>query len=190
MDTWETIRLRRTIHTFQPSEIEDSLLREALELALWAPNHKLTAPWKFVVVGPDTRHALMELNKELDRKKSSAPITPEEQASQDRKLQAKMGNVASLVVFCCSLTEDNFQQREDYASVCCGIQNFMLALTSRGYGTKWSTGKLTRHAKTYEILGIAPTLHEIVGFVWVGQPSQPHVSPKRPELSDVLVMLP
>lgn len=190
MDVLEAVRHRRTIHTFEPSDIAESVLHQALETALWAPNHKLTYPWKFVVVGPETRRALIELNKTLDRKKAEQPISPEEQAAQDRKIQGKMGNVASLVVFCCAKSDDSFQQREDYATVCCGIQNFMLALTAQGFGSKWGTGKLSRHPDTYDMLGINTATHDIVGFVWVGQPAQSHLPPKRPHLSDVLLTLP
>ena len=48
----------------------------------------------------------------------------------------------------------------------------MLAAHSLGFGTKWSTGALTRLAEIYKILGIDESKETIVGLLWVGEPSQ------------------
>src|SRR2546421_11999667 len=51
MDVEEAIRSRRTIKAFEPRPLERETLIELLELARWAPNHHLTNPWRFRVVG-------------------------------------------------------------------------------------------------------------------------------------------
>jgi len=189
MEVLEALRTRRTVHSYQESEIAPEVLKEALELALLAPNHKFTFPWKFVVVGSETRAKLFELNKYVKRK-TDEPFTPEEEEKLEQKLRPKMLHPAALVVFCCAKNEDDFRQREDYATIACSIQNFTLALTGHGYGTKWSTGAITRAPETYKLLDVNPDAHEIVGFVWVGHGDAPLPPQKRPSLDEVLVHLP
>src|SRR5437764_9281019 len=52
MDVAEAIRTRRTHKAFGPEPVPADVLRELFELARWAPNHHLTNPWRFRVLGP------------------------------------------------------------------------------------------------------------------------------------------
>ena len=52
MDVEDAIRSRRTHKAFAPEPLPRELLDELLELARWAPNHHLTNPWRFRVLGP------------------------------------------------------------------------------------------------------------------------------------------
>src|SRR6059058_3209673 len=54
------IRSRRTHKAFAPEPVPREMLDELLELARWAPNHHLTNPWRFRVVGPQALAALKE----------------------------------------------------------------------------------------------------------------------------------
>src|SRR5690554_1523127 len=61
----EIIRGRRSISRFRPEAPPRETVLEALELALWAPNHHLTEPWHFYLLGPDTKQAIVDLNTRL-----------------------------------------------------------------------------------------------------------------------------
>ena len=52
MDVEEAIRTRRTHKAYRAEPLDRATLDELLELARWAPNHHLTNPWRFRVVGP------------------------------------------------------------------------------------------------------------------------------------------
>ena len=67
------------------------------------------------------------------------------------------------------IADFTFRAREDYAAASCAIQNFMLSAYGYGFGTKWSTGTLTRLDSTYKIAEVNPDTHEIIGFIWVGE---------------------
>jgi nitroreductase len=56
----EAIRTRRTHKAYGPEPVERETLDELLELARWAPNHNLTNPWRFRVVGPEGLARLKE----------------------------------------------------------------------------------------------------------------------------------
>src|SRR5436305_12193429 len=60
MNVEDAIRSRRTHKAFAPEPVPRELLDELLDLARWAPNHHLTNPWRFRVVGPRALAALKE----------------------------------------------------------------------------------------------------------------------------------
>ncbi len=190
MDTLEALRTRRTTQNYQPSEIPQETLLTALETALYAPNHRFTFPWHFVIVGRETRQQLKEQAKQAKLQARHSPATPEEEAKIDQQLSEKILFPAALVAFCCAQSKDPIRQREDYATLACSIQNFCLALHAMGYGSKWGTGDLTTSPATYQLLGIEREHHEIIGFVWIGEPEGPLPPQKRPSLHEVLRVLP
>ena len=60
MEVEDAIRSRRTHKAFAPEPVPRELLDELLELARWAPNHHLTNPWRFRVLGPTALAALKQ----------------------------------------------------------------------------------------------------------------------------------
>ena len=58
MELEEAIRTRRTHKAYAREPVDRRTLDELFELARWAPNHKLTNPWRFRVVGPRALEAL------------------------------------------------------------------------------------------------------------------------------------
>ena len=61
MELERAIRTRRTHKAFGADALDAATLDELFELARWAPNHHLTNPWRFRVLGARTRERLMEL---------------------------------------------------------------------------------------------------------------------------------
>lgn len=184
MDIGTVIKDRRTVHEFSGETVDFTLVQEALKLALWAPNHKLTFPWKFCWAGPKTKEKLVQLAVDL---KSQQPNPPSEVMLS--ALKTKLSSCAEMVGVACKRTEDCFQQREDYATVSCGIQNSTLFLHAHGIHSKWSTGGFTRHERTYEILNLNPKEFEIVGMLLLGKAKTLPRAPERPDLSEFLQQL-
>ena len=61
MDVETAIRTRRTHKAFGPEPLGREEILALLDLARWAPNHHLTAPWRFRVVGPGTLAQLKQV---------------------------------------------------------------------------------------------------------------------------------
>ena len=59
-DVEQAIRERRTHKQFAAEPLPRDEVEDLLDLARWAPNHKLTQPWRFRVVGPETLARLKE----------------------------------------------------------------------------------------------------------------------------------
>lgn len=186
MSVFELIKGRRTVHNYEPNEpISEDVLRQALELAMWSPNHKLTFPWFFYWVGVETRQKLAELSVQLKQEKAGSPLS----AVKKSAIAAKVLNPSALIVFSQKRASDAFTAKEDYAAMACAIQNFSLYLWDQGYGSKWSSGTIMHHPKTYKMLGIDQNNEEIVGFVWVGKPERIPPAAGRPPLDERLKKL-
>lgn len=171
------LRTRRTIGAFRPERPPHDVLLAALELAIWAPNHRKTEPWRFTLLGPSAVRQIVELNAEL----VAAKTGPEDAAKKRRQWTA----VPGWLLVTCVRSGDPVQQEEDYAACCCAIQNLTLSLWSRGIGSKWSTGNVTRHDRFAEIAGFDPQAERVVGLIWYGSPDVLPAQTRKP-LADVL----
>lgn len=182
METQEAIITRRTIHSYKAEPLPEGVLQRALEAAHHAPNHKLTFPWRFLIIGPESREKVADIHCRL----KSSDCSPEIQEQTRRK----MLNPGVLVAVTCKRNSDAFRAREDYAAATCAIQNFMLSLTDQGYGSKWSTGGSTRDSETYKLLGVNPEAEEVIGFIMGGTPVAVPPPIKRPPLEAHVSRLP
>ncbi len=177
----ELIRSRRTIHEFLPQPPPRELVRRGIELARWAPNHLLTEPWRFYLLGPQTATAIARLNAELVSRKQGPAAG---QAKQERWLA-----IPGWLVVTCENSDDSIRAREDYAACCCAIQNFALYLWSEGIGVKWTTGAVTREPQFYDLIWVDPVVETVVGLLWYGYPAEIPQTPRK-ALNEILVELP
>jgi len=175
------VRGRRSIDLFQPEPIGTVELLEAIDVARWAPNHRLTEPWRFYLVGKQTAAAIVELAAELDAAAKG------EAAGAARR--ARLQGIPGFFVLTSRRSEDQLQDREDYAACCCAVQNLMLYLWASGVGVKWTTGGITRQQRFYELLGVDSTQEIVVGFFWYGWPKVVPTQ-KRREAAQIVTTLP
>ena len=189
MDLYEALLTRRTIFRYRDEAVPDAALERAFEAARWAPNHKLTEPWRFYVVGSQTKRALGEIAARLAEAKCQ-DRNEDEIARQVERAQNKILQVPALVVVTQTRTPgDDFREKEDYAAVSLAIHNLVLSLWADGLGSQWSTGGITRDDSSYEALRISPDAEEIVGFIKVGYADKVPQSKRRP-VSEILRHLP
>ena len=183
MDTHTALKTRRTIHYWKPLPVPENVIAKALEAAHMAPCHRYTWPWRFNRVGPQSRSKIFDLALQIKQgKRGSFPLHAMD------IMKRKMQNPAVLIVVSMILHEDECTDRENYAAVCCAIQNMAISFHASGYGSKWSTGRVTRDPQTYQILNINPQHERIVGFIWAGVPESVPKAAKRPEITEYIRM--
>ena len=171
---------RRTIHQYQAHPIPEELVLKAIEVAVHAPNHNHTQPWRFTIVGHQARTKLAELAKQIKLK-------PEEYSSaKEKAIKDKILNPSHLIAISQVKSPNPLQSQEDYGAIACAIQNMSLFLWPKSIGTKWSTGKITRHNETYEILSISPQKENIIGFFWIGYPLYVPQKPPKSKIQEVI----
>ena len=180
-DLEEVIRGRRTINLYLQTPVPGELVREAIEAATWAPNHHVTEPWHFYLLGRETIEQCLDLCRDIVTAKKG----PDAAEFKREKWSEKPG----WLVVTCRRSADELTQREDYAACAAAIQNFMLYLWKAGVGSKWTTGDITRDSRFFDILGVDADTELVVGLLWFGYPK---VTPaqKRKNLRDVLSELP
>ena len=166
MKILDLILNRRTIHSYRREAIPAALIENALLAAVHAPNHKLTWPWRFFVLGEQSRSALCRI------------------ANSD-----KFMNCGAMLALAIVRTTDEFVHRENYAALACAVQNMSLYLHSEGIGTKWSTGKVTRADEMYKMLNITPEEYELCGLFWIGYAEETPPPVTRPALNHFIKYL-
>lgn len=177
------INNRRTIHRFQPGAApDDAVMRAAIEQAVQAPNHHLTQPWRFYLLGAASRERVCALNAKL-----VGAVQGEKAAAA--KLR-RWREIPGWLALTCRLAADEITRREDYASCCCAAQNLALLLWDAGVGMKWTTGAVTRTQAFYDVIGADPAKEEAVGLFWYGFPAAAAPPPARRPPEDLLTQLP
>ncbi|MFK7954951.1 MAG: nitroreductase [Lysobacterales bacterium] len=176
----DLLRGRRTVNFFTDQPVDHRLVADAVEVARWAPNHRLTEPWKFFHLGARSKGQVIELAVELAKNSKGDAAA----LSRRNRLQA----VPEWIAVTSAISEDPLLDREDYAATSCAIQNLMLYLWQGGVGSKWTTGAVTRLPETLQILGLDPAEHRIAGLIWMGYPRQATES-TRAELKTVFSRL-
>ncbi len=185
MSVLDVIRARRTIQRFEPAPVPREVLLEAVEAARWAPCHRTSWPWRFVLPGPRTREALFRRGLQLQAEAKGA-----EPAAIEEPVRRKMLHPGALIVVVQRLDSDPLVREEDYASCAAAVQNAMLLLHARGWGSKWGTGQVTRDPRALELLGVHLGRERVVGFLWVGRAEHVPRAPSRPPLEALLTELP
>jgi nitroreductase len=158
----ERIRARRTTKLFLKREVDNELVRDAVDVARWAPNHHLTEPWHFYSFGHQTIAKSIELIRTIVTENKDEDIA----AFKAKSAKA----IPGWLLVTCKKSDDELLQREDYASCCCAIQNLTLYLSEAGAASKWTTGLITRDERFFELLGIDSSEEFVVGLIWYGYP--------------------
>lgn len=157
----KAIRTRRTHKAFGTQEVPRERLDELFELARWAPNHHLTNPWRFRVLGPRTRERLMELAEE--RQPGSA---------------VKLRRSPTLVAVSAVQSGEAAQDREDVLATAVAAYIVLLAAHARGLAGYWRTVPLLDDPAGRSIVGIPPE-ETPVGLLYLGDPVQEQRLPDR-----------
>src|SRR5258706_8754349 len=77
------IRGRRSVDLYEPDPVPNAVILEAIDVARWAPNHRLTQPWRFYLIGPATRRRGIDLAVGLDGGQKSGRASPLRPARPD-----------------------------------------------------------------------------------------------------------
>ncbi len=168
MDVETAIRTRRTHKVFSPDPLPREELEQLFELARWAPNHHLTVPWRFRVVGPD---ALVRL------KQAAGP-----------EGAAKLDRCPTLVVVSCALEGDPVQDEEDLHATAVASYIVLLAAHARGLAGYWRTPGFLREEAGRAAVGL-PADERFVGLLHLGYPRQEQPPPERPPAAHSTVFL-
>ena len=168
MDVETAIRTRRTHKRFGAEPVPRPVVEELLALARWAPNHHLTEPWRFRVLGPESLASLAATGKpgELE----------------------KLSRAPTLVVASARLTGDEHQNHEDVLATACAVYIVLLAAHGRGLASYWRTPRVLQTREGQAAIGMGED-EEFVALIHLGPPLDEPVAKRRAPASDYVMFL-
>jgi nitroreductase len=168
MDVEQAIRTRRTHKVFAPEPVPRELLGELFELARWAPNHHLTNPWRFRVLGPES----------LERLKQAA----------GSEAAGKLDRAPTLVAVTAVRSDDPVQDEEDLLATASATYALLLAAHARGLAGYWRTPGVLRSDPGLQALGIGSD-ERFVGLIHLGRQRQDKEAPERAPVDEIVEYL-
>jgi nitroreductase len=165
MDVETAIRTRRTHKAYGAEPVDRATLDALLELARWAPNHNLTNPWRFRVLGPRTLAAL---------KQAAGP-----------EAAAKLDRAPTLVCVSVVLSGSPVQDEEDLLAAGCATYALLLGAHARGLAAYWRTPAVLRTDAGRAALELPPD-ERAIALVHLGPPRQEKEPPGRAPATDVV----
>jgi len=175
---------RRSVYQQQYSgeRVDDAIVRKILSNANWAPTHKLTEPWRFVVFTGDGLKKLASFQAELYKKVTTADSTFKE----DRYQNLLTKPMLSSHIIAVGMKRDekkSVPEIEEIGAVFCAIENMYLTATAYKVGCYLSTGGVTYFAEAKEFFGLG-TEDRLIGFFNLGMPRIDVPSGKRKPIED------
>jgi nitroreductase len=183
VDAFEAIRSRRMIPRVGAEPPSREQIGALLDLAVRAPNHHRTEPWRFYVLQGDER-------ERLARAMAAAAVdggTEEALALEDAR--SKVQRAPVIVVFTAVPSDDpKVIEQEEVVSAAMAMQNFLIGAHASGLGAMLRTGPAAYHPSINEHLDLAPR-ERVVGLVYVGLPEADRPLQERQPASQLTTWL-
>jgi nitroreductase len=176
MDLATLIRSRRTITNFSGEPIPDGLVEELLETAVYAPNHRLTEPWRFLYLRGNGVLGYAEARKTM----AIQALQTDDPALIEKVGEAayrKFASVPGILIISMMPNSDLEIREEDYAACAALTQNLLLLAWERGLGSAWKTFKDAPLLRRY--LGLAEQ-EKVVSVVHLGYPANQPAGQRKP----------
>ena len=154
----ELIRGRRTHKAYDPEPVDRATLEELFELARWAPNHNLTNPWRFRVLGPAALAAL---------KLAAGP-----------EAAGKLDRAPTLVAVSVLRSQDAVTDEEDFAAAAVATFILLLGAHARGLGGYWRTPGVLRTPEGRAACGVGED-EKVLGLIHLGRARGEKIPPDR-----------
>ncbi len=147
-----------------------------LEAAVLAPNHRMTQPWRFYVLGPEARRAYGAV---LGARKAQRVEDPAAAQAVVDKVVASASALPAQVAVAMTLSDNPEVREEDYAATMMAVQNILLTARGLGLATHLKTGAVMEDPRARAALGI-PDGQRLVAMIDLGEPSEaPEPKPRR-----------
>ena len=177
MNVIDAIEMRRSIKRFTEVPVAPGDLERLLAAAVLAPNHRMTQPWRFLVLGPVAR---AEYGRVVADRKASRVAEEAAAEAVRRKVEEEYAAVPAMVAVAVRQADDAEVREEDSAATFMAVENLCLAAVELGLGTHLRTGAVLEDPRVRAALDV-PAEERVVAMVQLGQPAeQPAPRPRRP----------
>lgn len=176
MELDEAIHTRRSIKQFAERPVGRDEIERLLDAAAQAPNHRMTQPWRFYVLGPNARRAYGEA---LGARKAKKVEDPDAARAVAEKVAANEAGLPAMIAVSMTLDDNPEIREEDYAATMMGVENLLLTARAMGLGTHLKTGAVMDDPRARVAVGV-PDGERIVALIQIGEPAaEPPPKPRR-----------
>jgi nitroreductase len=186
MNASDAIAQRRSIKKFIDRPVPRDALERMLQAAVLAPNHRMTQPWRFHVLGPEARRAY---GAALGDRKARRMDDAEAGRMVRDKVASEHAALPAMIAVAIREDENPEIRQEDYAAVMMGVQNLMLAAIELGFGTHIKTGAVMDDPAARAAAGV-PDGERIVAVINVGVPAEVPAPKARDDAASHTTWLP
>jgi nitroreductase len=183
MDAISAISSRTSVRRFQPEPVPRQVIQQLLECAVRAPNHKLTEPWRFIILTGRARDRLAEIRAHHRLKRFTDPAGAEAVAAAD-KVRREARETPAFVVVLTAVSPDEITREEDYAATMMATANLMTAAQALGLGTYLRTGGVMRDPALLQLAQV-PDGFRIVAVISLGYPAEAEPPRRRKPPTEV-----
>lgn len=180
----ELIHKRRSVYTkdFSGEKVDDAIVKQMLINATWAPTHKLTEPWRFVVFTGDGLKKLADFQSELYKTVTQAKNSFDEKKYE--RLKKKPLECSHVIAIGMKRDEKkSLPEWEEMGAVFCAVENMYLTATAYGIGCYLSTGGITNFEEAKEFFGLGNE-DRLLGFIHIGMPKGNVTEGKRKSIDE------
>lgn len=179
------IRERRSVYPedYTAEKVSDDIVKHILENARWAPTHKLTEPWRFLVFTGDGIKALATMQSDLYKSVTEADGTFKEARYQNLLTKPHLSSHIIAVIMKRD-EKKSVPEIEECGAVFCAIQNMYLTASAYGVGCYLSTGGITYFEEAKEIFGLEKE-DRLIGFIHLGVPKRNYPEGKRKPVEEI-----
>jgi nitroreductase len=169
MSVVEAITNRRSIAAFKPDPVPEDLIPRLLDAAVWVPNHRMTEPWQFFVLGEKHKRKFAEIRTDFRKRSLPNPDALEVQPALQKMVDDTVNTPAIIIVTSRGHTDPELQE-ENYWATFGAVYAFMLAAWAEGLGTYFRTGPFREYTPLRQMLNLADD-QRIIGVVYAGYPA-------------------
>lgn len=183
MDALDLLLKRRSVparNMVEPGP-DAAALERILRAGTRVPDHGKLAPWRIQVLRKDGQRRLGEAMAEIFARETADATEALVEAMRQKPTLAPL-----LLVITHKPQPGKIPELEQILSGGALCQNILMAAHAQGFCGSWITGWPAFHPRIVELLGHDPATDKILGFIYLGTPSEPMEDRPRPALSDVV----
>lgn len=182
-----TIEGRRSIGKVLPDAVPRELVEAVLEAATWAPNHRLTEPWRFTVIAGSARE---ELGRLMGEQTAAKYLDDDPQREIERGRSARKALRAPVIIAVAvePVQAAKVVEIEEVTAGASAVQNVLLAAHALGLGAIWRTGDACYSPEVKAWLGVSERGY-LLGLVYLGWPDMTSERSKRTPAAELTTWL-
>ena len=166
---------------FNGEKIDDKIVWQILENAMWAPTHGLTQPWKYKIFSQSGLVQLADFQAELYQK-----ITEPEQFKPEKyeRMKSNILKSSHVIVICMERQKsEKIPEIEEIEAVACSVQNMALTAAAYDICSFWGSGGVTYTDELKEFLELGEK-DRCLGYLYLGYSDNPTTTSRRNSIEE------